>query len=133
MIIRTAIAESFRRQNGLDRFLSQLFPLMLISASLSCRILFLNRCIHKKVKETISSIIKTLRLDSFYNVSYCLWEHFPRLSLMQKSLVFYFVRLSFWFNFELKKFDLFSIDAHFYFLNFFNFFNFYIIFLRSHQ
>ncbi|XP_012522931.1 choline transporter-like protein 1 isoform X1 [Monomorium pharaonis] len=29
--------------------------------------LFLNRCIHKKVTETISSLIRTLRLDSFYN------------------------------------------------------------------
>ncbi|XP_011882498.1 PREDICTED: choline transporter-like protein 1 isoform X2 [Vollenhovia emeryi] len=31
------------------------------------KILFLNRCIHKKVTETINSIIRTLRLDSFYN------------------------------------------------------------------
>ncbi|XP_071631201.1 choline transporter-like protein 1 isoform X1 [Temnothorax longispinosus] len=29
--------------------------------------LFLNRCIHKKVTETLNSIIRGLRLDSFYN------------------------------------------------------------------
>ncbi|XP_029175076.1 choline transporter-like protein 1 isoform X2 [Nylanderia fulva] len=28
---------------------------------------FLNRCLHKKVSDTISSLIRTLRLDSFYN------------------------------------------------------------------
>ncbi|XP_025075815.1 choline transporter-like protein 1 isoform X1 [Pogonomyrmex barbatus] len=31
------------------------------------KMLFLNRCVHKKVTETINSIIRTLRLDSVYN------------------------------------------------------------------
>ncbi|KAL0124600.1 hypothetical protein PUN28_006453 [Cardiocondyla obscurior] len=33
----------------------------------SSKILFFNRCLHKKVTETINSIIRTLRLDSIYN------------------------------------------------------------------
>ncbi|KAI4494036.1 hypothetical protein M0802_009303 [Mischocyttarus mexicanus] len=37
--------------------------------NLSCRILFLNRCIPKKVTDTVTSIIKSLGLENFYRVT----------------------------------------------------------------
>lgn len=39
------------------------------SPSVSRRMLFLNRCVHKQVTDTINSIITKLGLDSFYRVS----------------------------------------------------------------
>lgn len=62
------------------------------------RILILNRCVHKKQTETINSIIRTLRLDSFYRVrdlSLVLFLFFSfslsKAVLWKKLSVLYFV------------------------------------------
>jgi len=65
LIASSRLATSRRNRDvkhGLDFFILNFLSLS------PRRILILNRCVNKKESDTINSIIRTLRLDSFYRV-----------------------------------------------------------------